>query len=1019
MHVPPLSEEIRPRRRYGPRVLLGIVVAVLFVLFASAKALAGFYTDKLWFDDLGFGKVFSTLIWARIAPAVIFSFVMFVVLLVNLVLAGRLAPEYRTAGVEDEVIDRYVGYVTPYMGRVRVLVSLAIGALVGFGASSQWREWIMYQNRVTWGIKDAQFHKDIGFYVFELPFLKFIAEWSFVVFFVSLFITAVFHYINGGIRVQAGFQRVTPQVKAHLSVLLAAMAITKTAQYWLGRYDLVYSHRGKVDGATFTDIHAQLPALEFLALISVVGAILFVVNIWRRGWTLPIIAAGLWAFISIIVGTAYPAWMQRFQVQPAEQSKEQPYIERNIAATRAAYGLDKFGVQIYKGNGKLDAQAVKESSAAKTLSNVRLWDPDALQTAIAKQNVKGYYQLGVPSIDRYTVGAVNKQLAMVSVRGLNSAELPSDTWTNRHLAYTHGQAAVVVQANATSVSASQDPSYLVSGIPAAGETDIKISQPDVYYAPSMSDYVIGATKEKEVEVDGSGNEARDQYRDTKRGISLSSLLRKAAFATRFSDFNLLISDRLQSQSKMLFVRDPAERVRKAAPFLSTDSEAYPVVLPDGTMQWVVDAYTSTDKYPYSQEIRPGDVSGQQIAGNYNYARNSVKAVVDAYNGSVSLYIVDPTDPLIRAYSKAFPSLFQPASAMPNGLAEHLRAPTDLFKAQMRMLEQYHVLPTQAGAFYGGTQRWRIAPQPSVGTSGTADTTPTTSASAGNDGGRNGQNQNDSQRVEPQYQMLQLPDGTQQEFVLTTSFVPASKNDTSPNILSAFVAARNDGFGTSNFGRTTVFDSSSGSGLSSEVFAAAQIQKDTLISQRISLLGQGGSSITPGAVQLLPIGDSILYAQPFFINSDNKGAVPGLAFVALDDGKRAVFANSVAEALKLLYGDTVAPPDNGNGGPPATITDAERLKKIKAALDEYQSKTKSGEFEAAGKALRTLGDLVNGVTTPTSTTPTTPTPGTATTTNPRSNGSGSGTPTPGSAGGSPPTTMSPTPSGSTTTTIPGT
>src|SRR3954464_2682018 len=343
MRMPPTAPE-PASRRFAPRIALIVIAILLIILLFSARGLAVLYTDKLWFDDLGFGSTWTTLLWAKIEPALLFSAVMFAVMLVNLVVADKLGPKYRSTGAEDEIIDRYRTFIAPYEGRMRVGIALLFGVLVGVGASAQWKVWLLYQNRVTWGIKDPQFHKDIGFYVFELPFLRFLTQWLFVVFIVVLLVTGVFHYLNGGIRFQAPFQRVTPQVKAHLSVILALMAFTKTAQYWLGRYDLVHSRRGAAAGASYTGVHAQLPALQFLVLISLVAGVLFLVNIWRRGWTLPIIATGLWAFISIVLGTAYPAYVQRYTVKPNEGSRERTYIVRNIQATRKAFGIDKVSV---------------------------------------------------------------------------------------------------------------------------------------------------------------------------------------------------------------------------------------------------------------------------------------------------------------------------------------------------------------------------------------------------------------------------------------------------------------------------------------------------------------------------------------------------------------------------------------------------------------------------------------------------------------------------------------------------
>ncbi len=957
MQVPPTSLPDRSSRRIAPRAILAGLVVALFVLVATGRALAVLYTDKLWFSDLGFGDVFGTLIWARIAPALIFGTVMFIVVLVNLIIADRLAPQYRAVGAEDELIERYSGYVSPYMGRIRCAVAFVLGVFVAIGASGQWREWILYRNRVTWGVKDPQFKRDVGFYVFELPFLKFIAQWVFVVLFVGFIVTALFHYLNGGIRFQSGFQRVTPQVKAHLSVILALMAFTKTAQYWLGRYDLVFSQRGRVDGALYTDIHAQLPALEFLALIGIVGGVLFVINIWRRGWTLPIIAVGLWAFISIVVGTAYPAWMQRFQVVPSEASKEAPYISRNIEATRLAFGLNNVEIRAYDDSGKLDSNVIAKARTAETLANVRLWDAPPLRAAVqSTQGVKGYYRFSEPAPDRYRLGSEDAELVMLAARGLDVAGIPSRSWTNKHLAYTHGQGAVVVDGNSTAASG-QNPQFLIEGIPQTGSTDLKISQPDIYFSPGLNEFVIAGSKEGEIELDAAGNEIRDSYKGSS-GITMSSFLRKAAFAARFGDVNVLLSGRVSPESRMLFARDVRDRITKLAPFLTTDSKAYPVILPDGSLEWVVDAYTTTDAFPYAQELRPGDVPGAKLASNINYARNSVKATVNAYDGTVRLYVIDESDPLIRSYRKAFPDLFTAASEMPDGLAAHLRYPTDLFKAQTRMLEQYHLTPKQAGTFYSGTEAWRLAPEvdePKADNATTGSTSPSTVAPKGSDGGRSDQNLSDAKRVEPQYLMLELPDEVGQQFVMTTSFVPASADEQTTNRMSAFIAVRNDGFGQGrDFAKITVYTLGSNAEPNSEVFAANQIQKDNDISQKLSLLNQRGSKIESGALQLLPVGNSILYAQPFFISSEDKSSFPGFSFIALSYKSKAVFGNTVDEALRKLFpGGSEPQRPNEPNEPDPDRTLEQKISAAQRAFDAWQKAVAAGDFEESGKQLEKL------------------------------------------------------------------
>src|SRR6478672_7260886 len=437
MRVPTVEPRRRSRFRFRGWII-GIIV-VLVVLLFSLRGLAGFYTDYLWFDSLGQGSTWSSLLAARVAPALVFTIVFFVIMFVNLVIADRLAPKYRAMGPEDELIARYQQVAGPYTVRIRIGVSLFFALIAGIGVSSQWKQWILFTHYQSFDRVDPQFHKDIGFYVFQLPFLKFIAEWLFAGLVIVLIVTAVEHYLNGGIRFQSPFQRVTPQVKAHLSVILAVMALVKTAQYYLGRFELNFSTRGVVEGASATDVKAQLPALNLLIFISIGAAALFLWNIRRRGWVLPIIAVGLWAFVSLVIGTIYPAAYQQFRVGPNEFQTEAPYIERNIRATRDAFGLEKvntdnFQFKTFKQIPTDEANAVVDSNKG-TINNARLWHPGIIQeTYNSLQNLQTYYQIGDVDVDRYLVNNETRQV-LIAARGLNSADLPSQSFVNRHIIY--------------------------------------------------------------------------------------------------------------------------------------------------------------------------------------------------------------------------------------------------------------------------------------------------------------------------------------------------------------------------------------------------------------------------------------------------------------------------------------------------------------------------------------------------------------------------------------------------------
>jgi uncharacterized membrane protein (UPF0182 family) len=944
MRVPPA--EVR-RRSLGLRGWLIGAAVVIIVLLLSMRGLAQIYTDYLWFKDAGFAKTWRGLLWAKAVPALIFSAAFFVMMLVNLVIADRVAPKFRAGGPEDEIIERYRHYVAPYAGRVRVIVSLFFAVVMGSSVSPEWRNWILFSNSVSFGIDDPQFDRDIGFYVFRLPFLQFAAGWLFAALLVILIVSAVFHYLNGGIRLQSPFQRVTPQVKVHLSVILALMALTKTVQYYLARFGLTLSARGIVDGATYTDVNAQLPAYTLLMFISVAAAVLFILNIWRRGWVFPIIAVGLWGFISIVVGTIYPAVIQRFVVQPNEFSREENYIERNIEATRAAFGIDDDNVTIrdFEYTESLDRTDVE--AEAETLENVRLWDPLPIKEAFSiSQEFQTFYVFGDVDMDRYTIGDEQQKPALSSVRELDPANLPDRTWTNQHLVYTHGYGVVSAAADAVD---GDSPSYMLRDIPPEG--DIELSQPGVYFGENLSGYAVVDTKVAEQEATQEG--IRQTRYTGEAGVEVSNLLRKAAFASRFGDWNLLWSGQVTSDSKVLYVRNIRDRVTTAAPFLKFDADPYPVVL-DGRLIWMLDAYTTTTRYPYSQSLHPSSLPpGSDLDTDFNYIRNSVKATVDAYDGTIRFYVIDPDDPIVRAYRKAFPELFHDASDMPDGLRDHWRYPEDLFRAQTEQYTQYHM--TDPGEFFRKQDLWDIAPRPEQIAAGV---TASSTTAPGNDGGRNTTLPSSGRPMDPLYLTLQLPgdEGSNgQEFVLQRSFVPRRKAN-----LASFIVARND---PENYGELVLYQTSASDALS-PAQAASSIESDQVISSQFTLLDQAKSRVIRGDVQLIPIGNSILYLRPIWVKGEGAQTFPHYRFVAAVLGERAVLAENVDEAVNALLNGTTpriggsAPPEEPTTpttGPTTTTTTTVPPPAGDETVSELLASADS-EFAAADEAAR-RGDYV--------------------------------------------------------------
>ena len=875
-----------PRRSRAPsargRVVLVVAVVVLFLILTSLRGIAGFYTDYLWFDSLELRSVWSGVLVAKFVLGAIFTGVFFVLMWVNLVIADRLAPRFRPAGPEEQVLERYHDIVGGRTGTVRVVTAALFALIFGVGVSGRWNEWLLYTNRVDFGVTDEQFGRDIGFYVFELPFLGFVVDWLFAAFVVIAIVTAVAHYLNGGIRLQTPAQRVTPQVKAHISVLFGVLAVVKAAGYYLDRFELTFSSRGVVDGASYTDVNAQLPAINLLILISAFAALLFLYNIRQRGWVLPIIAVGLWGFVAVVAGGAYPAFVQRFRVEPAESTKEAQYIERNIAATRQAMGLDD--VQEREFDATEDLAPADLEANADTIRNVRLWDPAILERTYQRlQEVRSFYRFTDVDVDRYVVDDELTQVVL-SARELNADGLPEGGWENRHLAYTHGFGAVLSPANA--VTSRGEPDFIVKDVPPVGVPEIE--QPRLYYGESLTGYAITGTERDEIDYPRGDGLETSRY-DGTGGIGIGSYIRRMAFALRFNDINPLISGFMTSDSRIQYIRDVRERVETLAPFLHFDADPYPVVI-DGRILWVIDGYTTTNRYPYAQRADTDRLpGGSGLNHRFNYVRNSVKATVDAYDGDATFYVIDEEDPIIAAWQKAFPKLFTDQDEIPAGLREHFRYPEDVFRVQTNMWGQYHI--GDASGFYSQTDAWNISQDPGTTVGGTASGGQTIDPVTGRATPRR------EDRMDPYYLLMRLPDEELTRFLILQPFVPFSEDDTRKE-LSAFMVAKSD---PDDYGELETFVMPRGQQVDGPALVEADIQSNAEIASELTLLDQEGSEVLQGNLLLIPIKESLLYIRPIYIQAASN-RVPLLRKVIVAYGDRQVMQNSLREALESVFGD---------------------------------------------------------------------------------------------------------------------
>jgi uncharacterized protein len=972
-----LSAARPPRSRRRARWWIVGAVVVFIILLASLRTLASIYTDGLWFSSVGYHDVFSTLLVVKLGLFGVFGAIFFVVMWVNLVVCDRLATNELGPVQKDEVVRRYQQIVRPYAGRLYVALSIVMALIAASGTIGEWQNWILFRHGGNFGVKDAQFGKDVGFYVFKLPFMNFVVDWTLAILIVILVVTAIFHYLNGGILPQRGIPRVRPAVKAHLSVLLALIALTKAAGYVLQRWGLVNAHDAVVGGAGYTDVHARLPAQSLLVVVSIFAAAILLFNIRRQGWTLPVLAVGIWAFVALVVGVIYPALLQTLKVTPAQASLEAPYIKRNIEATRAAYNLKHVTVKSYAANSSASSGTATKDAA--TLKNIRLWDPDdsiSLQTFVQQQKIRSYYTFPALGVDRYTVdGQVTPVL--IGVRTISTSNLPSQSWVNEHLQFTHGEGAVVALANQAQ---SNDPVYGIKNVPPTSSHGLpKIGQPNIYFALGDKGYVVADTKQLEVDYENGNKNVESHYAGS-GGVQLTSLFRRAAFALRLGDFNLLISDQITSKSRIMFVRDPVQMAQKAAPFLTFNQNPYAVIGKNGQIYWIVDGYTTTNQYPYSQNADTQQVaSGSSLPGSYNYVRNSVKVVINAYSGQMKFYNADPSDPILRAYEAAFPHMFTPLSKMSAPLQAHLRYPPDIFSIQSAIYGRYHL--TTPSQFYAANSAWQLSPTAGAGPQSQALQVQDTF-------NQQGQLISTSPaRMAPLYQVTALPGTSNQALTVTDAYVPASQSNASGSNnlnLTAFMVATSD---PNDYGKLTVYQTPQGS--TGPANADSYIQANHTVSSDITLYDQHGSEVLLGDTLMVPVGKAVVYLRPFYVSSSTN-PLPQLTDVIGVLGQKVVIEPTVSQTLSKLLHTTVSggggsgpPPPAGTGTVPAAVQQAlsrastdytQALAALAAgSLGDYQADITAmgGEIATAEAALAAASPTTTTTTAPTTTTTTVP------------------------------------------------
>lgn len=876
----------QPSRRISRRgaIIVGVILLIAAVVFS--RALAQFYIDALWHQALGRSDVFWGQVRAKLTMFGIFFTAFLVMAGLNLYFADRAAPQQFPANVHPYV-ERFHEVFGQRLRFIRYATAAVLAFILALPATSHWQEWLLFRNSVSFNQPDPQFGVDVGFYVFQLPFLSFAIDWLFAALIIVLLLTMAAHLLNGGVLFTSSTPTVRPATKVHFAVLLALLAAVKAADYWLTRYALTNETRGFVQGATYTVVNAQIPALMLLMLIALLTAGLYLWTIRSNRWRLPIVASALWLVIALVGGLVYPALVQWAVVRPNQGEREATYIARNVDATRTALGLDKVEVRPVTFS-RLTAEEV--SKDITPIKNVRLLNPTQFLSRFTfDRGEKTGLVIADLDVDRYGLDSDKAQQVLVAARELDIGNIPNKSWQGKHLASTRGCG--LVMAPASRVTTQDRPQY----------QDVALDRPELYFSPVISSYAVARSDVAENPC-GSG----DPYSGTS-GVRISGFARRSAFALAFLDYNLLGSGAINGDSEMLWVRSVEDRVKKLAPFLHFDGDPYPVVV-GGGVQWVIDAYTATSRYPYAQRIGNIQLSDQTgLPRDSNYVRNSVKAVVDAYTGDVTFYVVDPKDPIVRAWESAFPKLFTAIDEMPTELRQHLRYPEDLFRVQTELYSKYQV---DAAEFFSRNGAWSVAQAPSIDRQ--ANSTGATAAPAPEDE-QAGEfaTESNSARFIPYYTMFRDTVTDKEEFVILRPFVPFSTNDRRTE-LQAYLTASSD---PETYGQLVSYVVQQDPLPAGPLRVADQAESEQDISPRLSLQAneETGTRVVFGDLQLVPVSKGLLYIRPVYVVSSD---VPEFRYVIVSTGSNAVMDRDLGSALAQLFpgfeqelGDVV--PDSGD------------------------------------------------------------------------------------------------------------
>jgi uncharacterized protein len=894
-------------RRPQPILLL---VLALFALGLVGQVIP-LYTDWLWFEEVGYTGVFTGILGLRGTLFTVGAVAVLAFLYLNLTFAARTAAPDVLWELEDQLGLPGRVVIEPLIRRFLPVILLLISLAVGLRASAHWERVLAYRYAIAFGTTDPVFDRDLSFFVFTLPLWRLVYGWAMGLVAATAVLTLAVYVLQRSLVLTTRGPRLAAGARTHLLVLTATLLALKAVGFWLDRFELVYSPRGVVFGASYTDINASLPVLGALAVLAALCAAACIAQVARPG--LRLVAGGLVVLGLVwIVGLGvYPALLQRFRVTPNELAAERPFIAHNIRMTRKAYGLDRIEEREFPADETLDARALSRNEA--TIKNIRLWDYRPLLRTFAQlQEIRTYYKFVDVDNDRYEVDGEYRQL-MLSPRELSYQHLQSRIWINEHLTFTHGYGVVVGPVNR--ITPEGLPEFLVKDIPPVSRGGFPaITRPEIYYGEVSNEYVLVRTRSQELDYPAGDQNVYANYRG-RGGIPLSSWLRKLAFAARFGEIKIVLSNDVTPESRIMIYRTVTERVREIAPFFHFDRDPYMVVTADGRLLWLLDGYTTTDRYPYSDPVR----------GVGNYIRNSVKATIDAYSGAVSFYLADDTDPIVRVYSAAFPGLLKPLSEMPEDVRRHIRYPEDFFAIQARKFATYHMEDPQV--FYNKEDLWAV-PRRTI---------------EGRD-----------REMEPYFTIMRLPGERKEEFILLTLFNPSRRDN-----MIAWLAARSD---PPHYGRLLVYNFPKQKLVYGPRQIDARIDQDPVISQQLSLWNQRGSQVIRGSLLAIPIEQSLIYVQPLYLAASEQGALPELRRVIVAYGNVIAMEPTLEQSLSRIFGGRVSPsasePPRAAGEPVA----AARAVALRAweAWTRAQDALRRGDWAAYGVEQKRLEEALRAL-----------------------------------------------------------